>query len=169
MMKKLLQLSIIAALLAFTVLAIPTTNTSTAHAASASAHGPKVAAVSCSGPSCDGQSPVSTGCSSTPLVTHQVAFSSNGGGYVEFVFSATCHAAWGFIHFNNAMASGHTGDVGIYRTGTSGGQICETGGNGEVEPGQHSCYSAMLGDGPNDTAQACGWYDLTELPCTNKY
>jgi hypothetical protein len=38
MMKKLLQLSIIAALLAFTALALPTTNTSTAHAAAVTPH-----------------------------------------------------------------------------------------------------------------------------------
>ena len=170
MMKKLLQFSIIAAFLAFTALALPATNTSTVHAAatSASVQSPKVAAVSCSGDNCNGKSPVSTGCSATSLVTHQVTFSSHGGGYVEFVFSATCHAAWGFIHFNTAMPSGHTGDAGIANS-TGAGYICSQGGNNEVMPGQHSCYTGMVGDESFQTARVIGFFDDTVIARTANY
>jgi hypothetical protein len=164
--RRLLSLSAIAAMLCLTLLAISTIHTSTAHAASANAQAPMASAVTCTTDGCDGKSPVSTGCSGTALVTHQAAFSTHGGGYTEFVFSATCHAAWGFIHFNTAMASGHTGDAGIsngYAT-----YLCEDG-NGVVAPGQTSCYTAMVGDGSSETAAATGFYDTGVLSVTAAY
>jgi hypothetical protein len=70
------------------------------------------------------------------------------------------------------MASGHTGDVKITRPMNTPPylyfQNCVDG-NGLVEPGQHSCYSAMIGDSSHETAYVCGYYDYTELACTDNF
>ncbi|HTI14643.1 MAG TPA: DUF2690 domain-containing protein [Dictyobacter sp.] len=163
-LKKAASLIAIAMICSLMALAVPALHAQSAYAASDHT---AVAAVSCTYDGCNGKSPVSTGCSSTTVVTHQAAFSSHGGGYTEFVFSATCHAAWGFIHFNSAMASGHTGDAGIAND-NGAVYLCEDG-NGVVAPGQTSCYTAMVGDGPSETAWATGFYDTTLLSQTAAY
>lgn len=161
------SISAMTAMLCLMLLTIPTVHSRTVHAASAHVQVPRVAAVSCTYDGCNGKSPVSTGCSGTTLVTHQAPFSTHGGGYTEFVFSATCHAAWGFIHFNSPMASGHTGDAGIANS-NGAVYLCENG-NGVVAPGQTSCYTAMVGDGPSETAWATGFYDTSVLSQTAAY
>lgn len=161
MMKRLFMLGLMAALLAFTALALPAINTSTAHAA---------AAASCTDDGCDGANPNHTGCASGAYVAKSVNFTAHGGGVVELVFNTSCHAGWGFIKFNNAMASGHTADAQIYRTTDGSAQYCySSGGNGDVTSGQHSCYSAMLGDASNEQAIACGYYDGTQIACTDLF
>lgn len=167
-LRKLLSLSVIATILCLAFLIIPSLYIGTAHAASAQAPIPMGVAVSCTDDGCNGKSPVSTGCSATTLVTHQATFSTHGGGYAEFVFSATCHAAWGFIHFNTAIPSGHTGDAGIANN-EGAVYLCEEGGNNVVEPGQTSCYTGMVGDGSSETAWATGFYDTTVLAQTAAY
>ncbi len=126
--------------------------------------------VACTDDGCDGLNPISTGCASSTIVERSASFSADGGGVVELVFNGSCHAAWGFIRFNSAMPSGHTGDAQIFRITDDASQLCDqTGGNGAVLPGQHSCFSGMLGDGASESAIACGYFDNTQLVCTQPF
>jgi hypothetical protein len=152
-LKRTLSVSLVVLILSIAALMIPATYPSTVHAAAATQHlSPSATQVSCTYDNCDGKSPVSTGCANDGVVVHTKSWST-----VELVFSPTCHAAWAHIQFNSAMPSGYSGDATIHR-GITGKSCFDTGGNGDVLPGQHSCYSPMLGDGPTESTFAGASY-----------
>jgi hypothetical protein len=79
-------------------------------------------------------------------------------GTLYFQFSITCHAAWAKIVFSKAVAAKALGNAKIVRNGDGKSYTCDTGGNLAVAPGQTSCYTGMVYDGPDATASAYGWY-----------
>jgi hypothetical protein len=79
-------------------------------------------------------------------------------GTLYFQFSITCHAAWAKIVFSKAIASKALGNAKIVRNGDGKAYTCDSGGNLAVAPGQTSCYTGMVYDGPDATASAYGWY-----------
>lgn len=129
-----------------------------------------VPAASCMYDACDGLSPIKTHCADGAVVEQTSHFNVHGEGVVKLVFSPSCHAAWGFIKFTKAMPRGHVGHAQIDRKPDDASQVCEgSGGNGNVKPGEHSCYSGMLGDGPTESATACGFFDDERLVCTQSF
>ena len=79
-------------------------------------------------------------------------------GTLYFRFSITCHAAWAKIVFDKAVPSGASGNAKITRNNDGKSYTCGTGGNKAVAPGQTSCYTGMVYDGPGDTATAYSSY-----------
>jgi hypothetical protein len=78
-------------------------------------------------------------------------------GTLYFRFSITCHAAWAKIVFNKPIPAGALGNARITRTNGKS-YTCNTGGNKAVAPGQTSCYTGMVYDGPDATATAYSSY-----------
>jgi hypothetical protein len=169
-LKRIFSVSLVVLVMSIATLMIPAMHTSTAHAATMHTSTTHAARVSCMYDTCDGKSPISTGCSSDEVVEYAKSWSSSpvGGGTIELVFSPTCHAAWAHVSFNSAMPSGYAGDATINRNKSLGNESCfDAGGNGLVEPGQHSCYSPMLGDGPKESTFAVASYNDYAANTTN--
>jgi hypothetical protein len=130
----------------------------------ASAHTASPKTTGCYSTSCDGKSPVSMNCDSTAQTIYSAQSGDLGGGLkatASLRYSTTCGAAWAKVTFNKAMPSGHNGDANIVRNSTV--YDCATaGGNGEVLPGQTSCYTSMVGDlGTTSYAAAFYWSSST--------
>lgn len=79
-------------------------------------------------------------------------------GTLYFQFSITCHAAWGKIVFSKPVAAKALGNAKVVRTSDGKTATCNTGGNKSVAPGQTSCYTGMIYDGPSETASAYSMY-----------
>lgn len=130
-----------------------------AHAAGAAVN--RIASVSCYNTSCDGKSPVSTGCSSGAVTLSTSTSGDLGGGLkvtINLRYSGACGAAWGQEVFNKAVPSNVRGYAELYRLSNGSDVTCKSsGGNGEVLPGQTSCYTPMLGDAGSTTSEAFGW------------
>jgi hypothetical protein len=128
----------------------------------ASAHptAPKLAAASCYNTSCDGQSPLRTGCVNDARDIYSATSGDLGGGLYETVilrFSSTCAAAWAKVSFNKSLPSGSYGNAIITRN-TDNAQVDCTYGDDIVYPGQTSCFSGMVGDYGSITSWAAGMY-----------
>lgn len=121
-----------------------------------------VPAVSCTDDGCDGLSPVSTGCSSGAVTERTATSGDLGGGLqatINLRFNLSCHAAWTQVVFNQPLPSNRFGDAEIDRNTDGKVFFCESsGGNGQVQPGQTSCFTPMVGDGPSESTFAQGWY-----------
>lgn len=101
-----------------------------------------------------GQTCAATLSNSTPK-----SVSFNGvTGTLYFQFSVTCHAAWAKIVFARPVAASALGNAKVVRTGDGQTYTCDQGGNQAVAPGQTSCYTGMIYDGPSQSASAYGWY-----------
>jgi hypothetical protein len=131
------------------------------HQISVSVHS-ALASISCTYAACDDLNPLTRGCANNSAAVRTVYFPARpgtpiSGGLINLVFSYSCHAAWAYIQFDNAMPGGYAGDATIVASDHQ--YSCfDAGGNGEVEPGQHSCYSGMVSDGPWESAFATGSY-----------
>ena len=166
--KKVAAFSFLALLIGLTLVVFPS---SAAQAASAS-HATKAVATAatCIYSSCDHKSPVSTGCQNTAIVEHYESGTiDNGIGItIQLQFSTACHAAWARVVFSKALPSGYDGYAILDRL--SGSTITEVtcndaGGNGDVLPGQTICYTPMLEDNANQSADAVGAYCVSGYGC----
>jgi hypothetical protein len=112
----------------------------------------------------DGKNPTSytvsgKTCAATLSNSTPKSVSFNGvSGTLYFQFSITCHAAWAKIVFSKTVAAKALGNAKIVRNGDGKAYTCDSGGNLAVAPGQTSCYTGMVYDGPDATASAYGWY-----------
>jgi len=135
------------------------TGVASAHAAVSAVN--LTANASCYNTSCDGKSPVSTGCSSGATTLSTSTSGDLGGGLkvtINLRYSGTCGAAWGQEVFNKAVPSNVRGHAELYRLSNHSDVTCNSsGGDGQVLPGQTSCYSPMLGDYGSTTSEAYGW------------
>jgi hypothetical protein len=117
--------------------------------------------VSCYNTSCDGKSPVSTGCSSGAITLETSTSGDLGGGLkvtINLRFSDACGSAWAQEVFNKAVPSNVRGYADLWRPSTSSDVNCNnSGGDGDVLPGQTSCYSPMLGDYGSTKSEAFGY------------
>jgi hypothetical protein len=103
----------------------------------------------------DYSNPYTTGCAYKSPVTYETKYIYKSGvkiGYVQLKGSAYCHTAWSYVKFYSAAPYNGYANVGTYRYyGTSSTSNARTfcnssGGNGLVEKGQTSCYTAQLWD-----------------------
>ncbi|MFC5647598.1 DUF2690 domain-containing protein [Paenibacillus solisilvae] len=103
----------------------------------------------------DYSNPYSTGCAYKSPITYETKYIYKSGvkiGYVQLKGSAYCHTAWSYVKFYSAAPYNGYANVGTYRyNGTSSTSNARTfcnssGGNGVVEKGQTSCYTAQLWD-----------------------
>jgi hypothetical protein len=105
----------------------------------------------------DGQNPTSykvngQSCAATVSNSHTQRVNFGGiTGTLYFRFSVTCHATWALIVFDKPVSQGH-GNARVVRTNDGKSFTCDTGGNLAVAPGQTSCYTGMVYDGPAQTA-----------------
>ncbi|GHO93581.1 hypothetical protein KSF_036290 [Reticulibacter mediterranei] len=142
---------------------VPTTAAPTPTAASKPAPTPTPTPASASH-AVDGKNPTSytvsgKTCAATLSNSTPKSVSFNGvTGTLYFQFSITCHAAWAKIVFSKAVAANALGNAKIVRNGDGKAYTCDSGGNLAVAPGQTSCYTGMVYDGPDATASAYGWY-----------
>ena len=113
-------------------------------------------------PSCDGRSPISTGCTQGAFTARSATSGFLSGGVMETVnlrFNSTCQSAWAEITFNYALPSFHYGNGAIHRLNDNTEYWCsDSGGNGSVLPGQSSCYTPMVGDSGTFLSIADGFY-----------
>src|ERR1700753_22642 len=135
------------------------TGVASAHATISAAN--LMANVSCYNTSCDGKSPVSTGCSTGAITLATSTSGDLGGGLkvtINLRFSDACGSAWAQEVFNKAVPSNVQGDADLWRPSTSSEVTCNSsGGDGDVLPGQTSCYSPMLGDYGSTKSEAFGY------------
>jgi serine/threonine protein kinase len=107
----------------------------------------------------DGQNPTTYAvngqtCANTLSNSHAQRVNFEGiTGTLYFRFSVTCHATWALIMFDKPVSQGH-GNARVVRTNDGKTFTCNTGGNQAVAPGQTSCYTGMVHDGPTETATA---------------
>jgi hypothetical protein len=131
-------------LLMLSTMLVFTTGVASAHTTS-----PSRAAGVCYDTSCDGQNPISMGCTTDARNIYVATTSDLGGGVratLYLRYSNQCGAAWAQVWFSS-MPSGHYGNAWIVQNqGNRRYNCASAGGNGEVLPGQTSCYSAMVGD-----------------------
>ncbi|MCH5584688.1 YjfA family protein [Shimazuella sp. AN120528] len=104
----------------------------------------------------DGKSPVATGCNNTGWSPKSTTFSYNGiSGTVYLMFSSSCKTAWAFVKLNKALPKGYNVQGWINRTKDQKIMGCSTsGGNGDILPGQTTCYSGMVYDLNPNTSHA---------------
>ncbi|GCF10016.1 DUF2690 domain-containing protein [Dictyobacter arantiisoli] len=107
----------------------------------------------------DGQNPTTytvggKTCAATQSNSTAQSFNLGGlTGTLYFQFSFTCHAAWAKVIFSKPVPHNY-GDASIVRNNDGRSYTCNGGGNLEVAPGQTSCYTGMVYDGPAQTASA---------------
>ena len=149
--RRILFLGLMMVMLSVAMFVFP--GTASAHATSVS-HATKasVATASCTSGTCDGQSPVSTGCENDSVIEREDTSKDLGGGLTATLhldFSPTCNAAWAKVVFNMALLDGTKGDAAIIRKDNNGNtryyDCNSSGGNGRVEPGQTFCFTPMFG------------------------
>jgi len=80
-------------------------------------------------------------------------------GTLYFRFSITCHATWASIVFDKPVSQGH-GNASVVRSNDGKSFTCDMGGNQAVAPGQTSCYTGMVHDGPTETATVYATFTL---------
>lgn len=107
----------------------------------------------------DGQNPTTytvsgKTCAATQSNSTTQSFNLGGiTGTLYFQFSLTCHAAWAKVVFAKPAPNNY-GNAEIVRNNDGKSYTCNNGGNKEVAPGQTSCYTGMVYDGPAQTASA---------------
>lgn len=156
-LKRVMTFGFLALLLGVAMAVFPSNGTVSAHTT--------VAAASCTYNGCDHQSPVSTGCQNTAVIEHSSSGTiDNGIGItIQLQFSTACHAAWGRVVFSKTLPSGYQGYAELYRITDGADVLCSnSGGDGDVLPGQSICYTPMLGDGPSQSTAAFGWYCVND-------
>lgn len=129
-----------------------TTGVASAHTASPTL----AAAQSPCGGSCDGKNPHSQGCDASAISkyqTHVTDSLDDIGASIVIRYSTACKAAWALISFDRTLPDYYYGNAIITRT-TDNRQFDCTSGNDIVYPGQRSCYSGMVDDGPGISAWA---------------
>lgn len=107
----------------------------------------------------DGQSPVKKGCNKTGVVKKSKKISYKGTtGTVYLMYSTSCKTAWSFVKLNKPFSKkGYFVSARIFRNNDRKMYYCSNkGGNGDIEVGQSSCYSAMVYDKNPNTAYALG-------------
>lgn len=158
--RRILSLGLMMVMLCAAMFVFP--SPASAHVTSA-AHAMKVsvATASCTDDTCNGQSPVTTGCENDAVTERSATSNDLGGGLratIHLNFSPTCHAAWAKEEFNKALLSGTIGDAGIVNRNRKDYFCQSPGGNGVVEPMQTTCYTPMLGDGPGEATVVAAFY-----------
>lgn len=84
-------------------------------------------------------------------------------GTIQLRYSPSCKSAWAKITFNSALPSGYRGNAVIRKYSSDKSMIIKaytctsSGGNGDVAPGQKSCYTPMVYDPLGYYARAEGY------------
>lgn len=103
----------------------------------------------------EGKSPVSTGCANNAFTASSASIKNDAGttiGTIQLRYSSNCQTAWAKVTFNSSMPSGYRGNAFIRKYNSDKSIIIKaydcnsSGGNGEVAPGQTSCYTPMIYD-----------------------
>jgi hypothetical protein len=101
----------------------------------------------------EGKSPVSTGCDNNAYTASSASIKNSAGttiGTIQLRYSSTCQTAWAKVTFNSSMPSGYRGNAVIRKYNSDKSMIIKaytctsSGGNGDVAPGQKSCYTPMI-------------------------
>jgi hypothetical protein len=154
-LKRVVTLGFMTLVICLAVFVFPSYGIASAHASTTA-----IATASCSYSSCNHKSPVSTGCEDTAVVERSDTEPVENGITVtiQLQFSTSCHAAWGREVFNRTLPSGYTGHAEIFRNQDFADLTCnDSGGDGDVLPGQSVCYTPMLEDNKSQSTFANGW------------
>ena len=111
--------------------------------------------VSAENHSYDGKSPYYNSCASTAVTKDKKWIDSIS--YVELKFSTKCKTAWAKVTITRPAIYTYEADARIVRQTDGKAYTCDSsGGNGSVNKGQTSCYTAMVYDLDPRKAQAQG-------------
>lgn len=109
----------------------------------------------------DGKNPVATHCDNTGVAKKTKSFSTklkNGTkvtGKIYLMYSTKCKTAWSYVKLNKSLPSNMEINAVVHRNNDKKVYSCSSkGGNGMIQPGQKTCYSAMVYDYKPNTAYA---------------
>jgi hypothetical protein len=109
----------------------------------------------------DGKNPVATHCDDSGVAKKTKTFSSklkNGKkvtGKIYLMYSTKCKTAWSYVKLDKALPSNMEINASIHRNNDKKVYSCSSkGGNGMIQPGQKTCYSAMVHDYKPNTSYA---------------
>lgn len=119
------------------------------------------------GGSCDGKDPYNMNCyndasdfyTNTTWASPPTNYLPGIAETIVIRYSYSCHAAWAKVTFSRPLPSGWHGNAIVTRTSDNRQFDCAHGGNDIVYPGQTSCYSGMVDDGPYTSAWSAGMAD----------
>jgi len=103
----------------------------------------------------EGKSPITTGCANNAITASSASIKNDAGttiGTIQLRYSTICKTAWAKVTFNSSMPSGYRGNAVIRKYNSDKSIIIKaytctsSGGNGDVAPGQKSCYTPMIYD-----------------------
>lgn len=115
----------------------------------------------------DGKSPYYNSCASSAVTKDKKWIDSVS--YVELKFSTKCKTAWAKVTITRPAVYNHEADARIVRNTDGKAYTCNsTGGNGVVNTGQTSCYTAMVYDYDPRKSQAQGIHAIPNSDAYNK-
>jgi hypothetical protein len=105
----------------------------------------------------DGKNPVSTHCDDTGVVKKKKRFNKAGvSGVTMLMYSTKCKTAWAYVKLDKPLKYNQdTVIASVHRNNDKKTYHCNSaGGNGGVNKGQKTCYSAMVYDYKPNTSYA---------------
>ncbi|MGM7723693.1 DUF2690 domain-containing protein [Metabacillus sp. Hm71] len=115
----------------------------------------------------DGKSPYYNSCASSAVTKDKKWIDSIS--YVELKFSTKCKTAWAKVTVTRPAIYNLEADARIVRSTDGKAYTCNSsGGNGVVNKGQTSCYTAMVYDLDPRKAQAQGIHAIPNSDAYNK-
>jgi hypothetical protein len=128
---------------------------------------------SVSAASYDNTNPYSTGCASNKPVTYQTKYIYKGStkiGYIQLKGSAGCHTAWTYIKLYNPAPRNGYANAYIVRYSNGMWRDCNSsGGNGDIDKGQTSCYTPQIYDLSPYKARGEGYVDYSNYSAVTSW
>jgi Protein of unknown function (DUF2690) len=111
----------------------------------------------------DGKSPYYNSCADSAVTKKSVKIYANGAtADLELKFSTKCKTAWAKITLSRpAKADGEATALVVRNTDNKQYSCSSSGGNGEINKGQTSCYTPMVYDLDPRKAKAVGFWPYT--------
>ncbi|WHY74833.1 DUF2690 domain-containing protein [Fictibacillus enclensis] len=115
----------------------------------------------------DGKSPYYNHCADSAVTKDKVWIDSVS--YVELKYSTSCKTAWAKVTLTRNATSNYEADARIVRSTDGKAYTCDSsGGNGAVNKGQTSCYTAMVYDYNPRKAQSQGKHAIATSDAYNQ-
>ncbi|MDM5338525.1 DUF2690 domain-containing protein [Fictibacillus enclensis] len=112
----------------------------------------------------DGKAPSYNNCDDSAVTKKKLKITNDDGSYanLELRFSTTCKTAWAKITLSRPAKSDGEATALVVRSTDNKQYGCHnSGGNGEVNKGQTSCYTPMVYDLDPRKAKAVGFWPYT--------
>jgi len=112
----------------------------------------------------DGKSPYYDDCAASGVTKKSLRINNSDGSYanLELKFSTKCKTAWAKITLSRpAKTNGEATALVVRNTDNKQYHCGSTGGNGEINIGQTSCYTPMVYDLDPRKSKAVGFWPFT--------